>query len=211
MMTFETFGGRLRFAAEPRQKSADRRGWAAAGFMVAGTLGIALASYSLSLQVSAERAATVTLAQQNAALQRELHALDAELRVRMRLPQLQRWNDEVLALKPITAQQYLANPVQLAAYGTQPVVTAPTLQLTLRTDVTARADAPAALRTIAATPAVPPADAAAVRQRSGQPAPVDPMLLVAIETMAQREAAKPAGAPELLRQIDMPVPAAGEN
>ncbi len=224
MMAFQTAAParQPRFAPEPRQKSAGRRGWAAAGIMVAGTLAIALASYSLSLKVSAERAATVKLAKQNVALERELKALDAELRVRMRLPQLQRWNDEVLALQPITAQQYLGNPLHLAAYGTQPSVTAPvaaaapTLQLTLRTDVATRPGAPEApARALTAAvlprPQSPPLAKGATVAAPSAPVAMDPVLVAAIDAMA-REAASAEPAPvDLLRQVEMPDAPSGGN
>ena len=205
------------FAPDTRQKSAGRRGWAATGVMVAGTLAVALASYSLSLKVSAERAETAKLARQNVALERELKGLEAELRVRMRLPQLQRWNDEVLALKPITAPQYLDNPVYLAAYGTQPEMAAPVFQLTARTDVATRAAGPSLALTaavlpqpskpaastgrelvakIARAPAAPAFGAAPAKAR------IDPMLVAAIDAMAARESA--AAPQDLLRQVDLP-------
>ena len=94
-----------------------RRGWASAAWLIAGTLAVALTSYSLSLKVSGERRETERLARQNSALEAELRALDAELRVRMRLPQLQRWNDDILGMVPISATQYLADPLYLANYG----------------------------------------------------------------------------------------------
>lgn len=94
-----------------------RRGWASAAWLIAGTLAVALTSYSLSLKVSGERRETDRLARQNSALEAELRALDAELRVRMRLPQLQHWNDDILGMVPISATQYLSDPLYLANYG----------------------------------------------------------------------------------------------
>jgi hypothetical protein len=100
---------------------------------VAGTIAVAVTSYTLSLQVASERRDMERLAQQNRALEADLKALDAELRVRMRMPQLQRWNDSVLGLVPISATQYLSQPVQLAAYGTAPAAPAlPRVQLAVR-------------------------------------------------------------------------------
>ena len=97
--------------------TAARRTWAATAWLVAGTIAVAVAGYSLSLKVADERQATERLARQNRLLAMDLKALDAELRVRMRMPQLQSWNDRVLGLVPISASQYLGSPLRLADYG----------------------------------------------------------------------------------------------
>jgi len=232
MMQFEAAGGAraLRFAPEQRQRSAGRRAWTATALMVAGTLAVALTSYSISLKVSAERAEAERLAKQNVALEARLKALEAELRVRMRLPQLQRWNDEVLALKPITSAQYLGTSLHLAAYGEEPqampgavpqatlaagpLPAKPAMRPALRTEIAPRADT--GLKLTAATlppPSAPASRPQAVRQVAAapQPAPaIDPQLVAAIEAMAESEAgeARPA---DLLRQVDMPSPPPGGN
>lgn len=97
--------------------SSARRTWASTAWLVAGTIAVAVTSYSLSLKVASERREMEKVARQNVALEGELKAMDAELRVRMRMPQLQRWNDSVLGLVPISATQYLDSPVRLASYG----------------------------------------------------------------------------------------------
>lgn len=140
----------MRAAAEGRSwtgdaptRSAGRRTWASTAWLVAGTIAVAVTSYSLSLKVASERRDVERLARQNAALESDLKALDAELRVRMRMPQLQRWNDTVLGMVPISATQYLADPVQLAAYGDAPQAPAlPQVQLAVR-DVAPQAARPA--------------------------------------------------------------------
>jgi hypothetical protein len=138
---------RLVWRTEGSQRSAGRRTWAATAWLVAGTIAVAVTSYSLSLQVASERRDVERLARQNRSLQSDLKALDAELRVRMRMPQLQRWNDSVLGMVPISATQYLAEPVQLAAYGTAPAAPAqPRVQLAVR-DLAPEA-APAAARPV---------------------------------------------------------------
>lgn len=147
---------------EGPQRSAGRRTWAATAWLVAGTIAVAVTSYSLSLQVASERREVERLARQNRSLQADLKALDAELRVRMRMPQLQRWNDNVLGLVPISATQYLANPVQLAAYGTAPAAPQqPRVQLAVR-DLPA-AQVPAAVRPVLVKAEVPPAAAPLAR------------------------------------------------
>lgn len=110
---------------EARGRNSGRRGWGSTVLMVAGSLAIAIVSYSLSIRVSGERAEVDRIMRQNVALAEDLKALDAELRVRMRLPELQRWNDDVLGLMPISAHQYLDDPLRLAAYGEEVPVAPP--------------------------------------------------------------------------------------
>lgn len=112
--------------------SAARRNWASAAWLVAGTIVVAVTSYSLSLKVANERREMEKLSRQNVALESELKALDAELRVRMRMPQLQRWNDGVLGLVPISATQYLDSPVRLTSYGKPLEGELPQAQLAVR-------------------------------------------------------------------------------
>lgn len=111
---------RIRNTGLPRPRAAltagRRRHWLAALLMVAGTLSAALGGYALSHAVAAERRAVERLAAENRALAGTVRALDAELRVRMRLPQLQRWNDGILGLKPIAAAQQLGSPLLVARY-----------------------------------------------------------------------------------------------
>lgn len=114
-------------------ESAVRRTWVPSALLVAATVAVGVLSYSLSMQVATERRQTEKLARTNAELAATLKSLDAELRVRMRLPQLQRWNDEVLGLMPINATQYLNDPLQLAAYATAaPVAPPPRVQYAVR-------------------------------------------------------------------------------
>jgi hypothetical protein len=177
------------WGGEAPQKSAGRRTWAATAWLVAGTIAVAVTSYSLSLKVAAERRDMEKLARQNAGLEVDLKALEAELRVRMRMPQLQRWNDSVLGMVPISATQYLASPVQLAAYG-DPIETAappaaqPRLQLAVRDLAPAAPVAPAVPHALLARAEAP--------ARTAAPAVDRP----AIE--------RPAEAPaDLLREVEM--------
>jgi hypothetical protein len=80
-------------------------------------LTIVLGCYTVSLKVSGERKAVDDLRNQIASDQRGIRTLQAELRTRSRLPELQRWNDEVLALAAPAAGQFVRDPVQLASYG----------------------------------------------------------------------------------------------
>jgi hypothetical protein len=165
----------LGWAGDAPTRSAGRRAWASSAWLVAGTIAVAVSSYSLSLKVASERRNVERLARQNSALESDLKALDAELRVRMRMPQLQRWNDTVLGLVPISASQYLANPVQLAAYGDAPAAPAlPRVQLAVR-DVAPEAQQRQPAPILTAAPAAP---AAPTLQKvvSAAPLPAAPVI-----------------------------------
>lgn len=193
----------IRFGTALKGK-AGRRPWLGTAILIAGTLAVALTSYSLSMKVSGERRATERLARENSRLEQQLKGLDAELRVRMRLPQLQRWNDEILAMTPITAQQYLSAPVQLAAYSVATPAAQPALSLAVA-DRAARADMPPRLIMAHAAPpagnAPPQAQPTPVAE---PPAPaLDPLLVAAVE------AAIAAPAPvDLLQQASLDAPPA---
>ena len=178
---------------------AARRGWARTAFLIVGTLAVALGSFSLSLKVSSERRETDRLARQTSALESQLKALDTELKVRMRLPQLQQWNDDILGMVPISATQYLANPVQLANYGKALPGDAPALpavQFAVR-DVPAR---PATAQPIlVAAPATP--------SRPSAPLAVDPLLIIAAAQPAPQQAAMD----DLLRQVELTFQASPAN
>lgn len=78
------------------------------------------ASAAISMSVAAERDRLDTLRVAAARDGRDIRNLQAELRTRARLPELQRWNDEVLGMAPPAAGQYLADPVQLASFARPP-------------------------------------------------------------------------------------------
>lgn len=84
-------------------------------------IGAALAStmvcYTISLRVSAERAGVEAVRGQTARDLRDIRLLQAELRTRSRLPELQRWNEQVLALAPPKAEQFLGGTVSLASFA----------------------------------------------------------------------------------------------
>ena len=218
--------GIMRAAADPRgwgneapAKSAGRRTWAATAWLVAGTIAVAVTSYSLSLKVAAERRDVEKLARQNSALESDLKALDAELRVRMRMPQLQRWNDSVLGMVPISASQYLANPVLLANYGDAietAAPAAPRAQLAVRdlapeTHATSRpllvsAEAPAAAPAMRPAPAAAGPAAVGIERVSMQaPAPRAGLERPAIERPATDAPA------DLIREVELNFAAGGAN
>lgn len=184
--------------------SAVRRTWGPSALLVTATIAVGVLSYSLSMQVAAERRQTEGLARANAELSATLKSLDAELRVRMRLPQLQRWNDDVLGLMPINATQYLTDPLQLAAYAAEASAAAaparPQVQYAVR-DLAPRA-APRAAAPLREVKAEPPAPVA----RPQRVAYVPPARNSAADTgtAAPHGIARPQEAPaDLLAQIDV--------
>lgn len=173
-----------------------RRKWASSAWLVAGTVAVAVTSYSLSLKVASERRETEKVARQNLSLENELKALDAERRVRMRMPQLQRWNDTVLGLVPISAAQYLDSPVRLASYGTAPHSDLPQARLAVRDIIPAPA-APVQPRLVSAEAPVRADAPRGIARPAAAPA------------MARPDAEAPA---DLLQQVEMTFSApAGQN
>jgi hypothetical protein len=100
----------------PVHQNGRKRSFALLG-MILGTLSVALGSYGLSARVAAEAKEAERLERDNARLARKVDALTDELRVRMRLPQLQRWNDTGFRMNPVSAQQFLKSPADLGLYG----------------------------------------------------------------------------------------------
>ena len=78
------------------------------------TLGAGLGLYLVSYSVGAERSGIAKLERQIATDRRDIRALEAELRVRSNLPQLERWNASALALGAPKSGQILESEVQLA-------------------------------------------------------------------------------------------------
>lgn len=109
--------------------------------MVSAAMVSVLTCYTLSLRVSAERSRVEDLRGDIAREMKDVRALEAELKTRARLPQLQRWNDNVLAMSAPVATQFVDGPVQLVslAPGAAPAVES--------------APVPAVVRTVAPPPA----------------------------------------------------------
>lgn len=119
-------GSALTLAPPPR--TAGRRQMSGAVVTVLVTLAVAIGSYAVSARVSAERQDMERKARANAALAREVQTLGQELRVRMRLPQLQSWNDTMLRMQPASARQLLGGTAELAVYAIdRPVSPGPVL------------------------------------------------------------------------------------
>ncbi|WP_374594500.1 hypothetical protein [Sphingosinicella sp.] len=79
------------------------------------TLAAGLGLYLVSYSVGAERSGIAKLERQIATDRRDIRALEAELRVRSNLPQLERWNASALALGAPKSGQILESEVQLAS------------------------------------------------------------------------------------------------
>lgn len=82
---------------------------------VAAISSAATGLYLISLQVASERAKLEAVDRRIAAAQREMRQLQTELGTRASMRQLQKWNDEDLALAVPRAAQYLHSEVQLAS------------------------------------------------------------------------------------------------
>lgn len=85
--------------------------------MIAVMTSFALAFYMISLKVSAERSAVERLERRIASSMMSIRQLQSELGTRERLPQIEKWNAEVLALSAPKAGQYLDGAVELAAFA----------------------------------------------------------------------------------------------
>jgi hypothetical protein len=110
------------------------RHYAGSALILLVTLAAAIGSYTINLKVSAERAAVESLRRQLVADARDMRNLQAELRTRARLPEMQRWNDNVLLMAAPAAGQFLRSPLQLASFGAAPAPTeAPALRYAVTT------------------------------------------------------------------------------
>ncbi|KAB7644467.1 hypothetical protein [Polymorphobacter fuscus] len=101
------------------------RHYAGSAMMLLVTTAVIVGSYTVNLKVSAERAQVEKLRRTLVADARNIRNLEAELRTRARLPEMQRWNDNVLMMSAPAAGQYLRSPVQLAGFVPLPAAEAP--------------------------------------------------------------------------------------
>ena len=83
-------------------------------------IGVAvLGCYMLNLRVASERAELAKLDRRIVATQQSIRALQTEVGTRSRIPQLEEWNDDVLALAAPASTQYLQQNVSLARFDTR--------------------------------------------------------------------------------------------
>ena len=92
--------------------------------LVGVTFAAVMACYAVSIRVGSERTGVERVRATIAADTRDIRMLQAELRTRARLPELQRWNEQVLALSPPKPGQFLGSPLVLANYA-RPAAEAP--------------------------------------------------------------------------------------
>jgi hypothetical protein len=78
-----------------------------------------LVCYMLNLRVAAERAELAKLDRRIIATQQSIRALQTEVGTRSRIPQLEEWNNDVLALSAPVTGQYLQSNVSLARFDTR--------------------------------------------------------------------------------------------
>ena len=123
-------------------------------------IGVAvLGCYMLNLRVAAERAELAKLDRRIVATQQNIRSLQTEVGTRSRIPQLEEWNDEVLALSAPATGQYLQHDVSLARFDTRQPQLADQAEVRLASAGTgdrpgeAPSATPAPQRAIAAPPA----------------------------------------------------------
>lgn len=114
-----------------------------------------LVCYMLNLRVAAERAELARLDRRIVATQQSIRALQTEVGTRSRIPQLEEWNEDVLALSAPVSGQYLQGDVSLARFDTRQPALADQSEVRLASAETGaaapQADRPA--RAPSATPA----------------------------------------------------------
>lgn len=94
---------------------------------IAGTTFVVAGAQVITTRAAAERRAVTKLNFQLVENTSRVRELEAELRTRAGLPELQRWNDAVFQLAAPQGEQILRSPVQLASFAARPDA-APTVQ-----------------------------------------------------------------------------------
>ena len=110
--------------------------------MIAAALISITGCYAISVKAASERAAIVAARVAIVRDMSDMRLLRAELRTRSRLPELQRWNEQVLALAPPRAEQLIVDPVQLASYAVPGAAPAPAASAPPAATVAVVRDAP---------------------------------------------------------------------
>ena len=96
------------------------RDYAGSALMVAITTIVGIGCYAASAHGAAQREAVEKMRRQLVSDTRVIRDLQAELRTRARLPQLERWNQDVLKMSAPAAGQFLRSPVHLASLVSPP-------------------------------------------------------------------------------------------
>ncbi len=103
------------------------RQYVSALLWIAGTTIVVAGAQVITTRAAAERRAVTKLNFELVENTSRVRELEAELRTRAGLPELQRWNDAVFQLAAPQGGQILRSPVQLASFAAQPDA-APTVQ-----------------------------------------------------------------------------------
>lgn len=119
------------------------------GYVAAAALGC----YLVSQRVASERTAAERLDRQIVMARIEIRKLQTELGTRSRMPVLEKWNSDVLALSAPSARQYLHGEVQLARFEAIPE-SSPKIQ-EVAVPAAGAAPAPARVVTVASVASVP--------------------------------------------------------
>ncbi|HST36565.1 MAG TPA: hypothetical protein VLK25_08050, partial [Allosphingosinicella sp.] len=128
----------------------------------------ALGCYMLSLRVASERAELTGLERSIVNTRKSIRSLQTELETRGRVTQLRQWNDDILALAPPSAGQFLDSQMMLARFEMRPT---PAIENPAEVRMAA-AELPATTPTPAASPVAPAAQRAVAESRPAQPATV---------------------------------------
>ena len=103
------------------------RQYVSALLWIAGTTIVVAGAQVITTRAAAERRAVTKLNFELVENTSRVRELEAELRTRAGLPELQRWNDAVFQLAAPQGGQILRSPVQLASFAARPE-SAPTVQ-----------------------------------------------------------------------------------
>ena len=103
------------------------RQYVSALLWIAGTTIVVAGAQVITTRAAAERRAVTKLNFELVENTSRVRELEAELRTRAGLPELQRWNDAVFQLAAPQGGQILRSPVQLASFAARPDA-APTVQ-----------------------------------------------------------------------------------
>lgn len=162
--------------------------------LVAGMMSSALAFYMVSLRVSAERSAVAQLERQIASNLMSIRQLNSELGTRERLPQIEKWNADVLALSSPKPHQYLDGAVELAAFATdrQPAMNAQLRQAVLQSEQRPATTADVVQAVSYAAAAAPQAERPVVTFSTAEDAVERPLLREATHRPVQAPAQAPA-------------------
>ncbi|MBC7506178.1 MAG: hypothetical protein H7267_10710 [Sandarakinorhabdus sp.] len=161
------------------------RHYVGSALMLFVTTAVIVGSYTVNLKVSAERAQVERLQRTLVTDARGIRDLQAELRTRARLPEMQRWNDTVLMMAAPAAGQYLRGPLQLAHFA-MPEASVQTVQRAVTTPVAIAPPSLAAPIIRAAWRPAPAPDARVVTAayHPASPAHTVPPLVIIPETAA---------------------------